>query len=234
MNSEPETGGAELRGYVICTAPRSGSNWFGQILSSTRVLGNPLEYFNAPGRRRISDPDFPGRPRDQVQRVLTSGRTANGVYGVKLFAVQFRKVSRSIRLTQELPSLHFVRLVRRDVLGQAISWARALQTEQYRGTQEARGAAIYNRRAIARQLADILDEYRAWAGYFARTGPPAAELVYEDLIADSQGGVDRIAALFGVTAALSLESVDLHVQRDALSEDWRRRFIQEMGDPDRL
>jgi len=236
MQSEPmaEVDEVALRGYVICTAPRSGSNWLGQLLSSTGVLGHPLEYFNAPGRRRISDPSFPGQPEDQVQRVLTSGRTANGVYCVKMFAVQFRKVARSIRLTRKLPELRFVTLTRRDTLGQAISWARALQTEQYRGTQAVRSAPVYNKRAIARQLTEILDEYRAWAGYFARTGPPAAELVYEDLIGDPQGDVDRIAALFGIAAKLRPEAIDLTIQRDALSEDWRRRFIQEMGDPDRL
>jgi LPS sulfotransferase NodH len=226
--------GGETRGYVICTVPRSGSNWLGQLLSSTGVLGHPLEYFNAAGRRQISDPSFPGRPKDQVQRILTSGRTVNGVYGVKMFAVQFHKVSRKIRLTQELPRLRFITLARRDVLGQAISWTRALQTEQYRGTQKIRRAPVYDKRAITRQLRIILDEYRVWAEYFARTGPPAAELAYEDLIDDPRGGVDRIAALFGVTATLSRDGVDLNVQRDALSQEWRRRFIDDMGDPDRL
>ncbi|TPL71848.1 hypothetical protein FJ941_28635 [Mesorhizobium sp. B2-3-13] len=40
-----------MRGYSICTSPRSGSNFLCQHLSSTGVLGHPLEYFNGRGRR---------------------------------------------------------------------------------------------------------------------------------------------------------------------------------------
>lgn len=169
-----------------------------------------------------------------MKRILADGRSENGVYGAKMFASQFRAVSRSIRLTQELPNLRFVRLVRRDVLGQAISWVRALQTGQYRATQPVIRAPAYDKRAIARQLDAILDEYRSWERYFARTGEPAIELVYEDLVRDPQGGVDCISALFGVTARLRPGEISLTVQRDAQSEVWRNRFIQEMGEPDRL
>src|SRR5262245_10046452 len=119
-----------LRGYAICTAPRAGSNWLCQLLASTGVLGRPLEYFNASARRQLDDPTYPDDPRGQVARILTMGRTPNGVYGVKLFASQFRAVAGSVRLSRELPGLRFVYLRRRDVLGQAISWVRGLQTNQ--------------------------------------------------------------------------------------------------------
>src|SRR5438477_13089412 len=53
-------------------------------------------------------------------------------------------VSRRIRSMDLLPALHFVYLSRDDLLGQAISWTRALQVEQYRSTQRAKGDAIYD------------------------------------------------------------------------------------------
>ncbi|HXO69239.1 MAG TPA: Stf0 family sulfotransferase, partial [Bradyrhizobium sp.] len=120
------------RGYAICTQPRSGSNLLCQFLSSTDQLGYPLEYFNGPGRRALGLPDFPDAPELQIKAVLRLGATPNGVYAVKLFASQFAAFSRGLQWMDLLPNLHFVYLTRDDLLGQAISWARALPTEQYR------------------------------------------------------------------------------------------------------
>jgi LPS sulfotransferase NodH len=122
------------RGYAICTQPRSGSNLLCQVLSSTDQLGYPLEYFNGPGRRALGLPDFPDDPKLQIEAVLRLGATPNGVYAVKLFASQFATFSRRLRWIDLLPNLHFVYLSRDDLLGQAISWVRALQTEQYRSS----------------------------------------------------------------------------------------------------
>jgi hypothetical protein len=47
------------RGYMICATSRTGSNYLCQLLASTQVLGNPLEYFNTNGRRRREDPKCP-------------------------------------------------------------------------------------------------------------------------------------------------------------------------------
>jgi hypothetical protein len=54
------------RGYAICTSGRSGSNLLGQYLSSTGMLGNPLEYFNGAGRRMLGQPDYPDDPSRQI------------------------------------------------------------------------------------------------------------------------------------------------------------------------
>ena len=56
------TAEAAVRGYAICTAPRSGSNFLCQLLAGTGLLGRPLEYFNGPGRRYFDDPSYPDDP----------------------------------------------------------------------------------------------------------------------------------------------------------------------------
>src|SRR6202011_3239873 len=75
-----------LRGYAICTVARSGSNWLCRLLSSTDVLGKPMEYFNGRGLRLFTDPAYPDDPAEQLARVLSAGATPNGVYGLKVFA----------------------------------------------------------------------------------------------------------------------------------------------------
>ena len=42
-----------MRGYAICTEPRSGSVFLCRLLRSTGVLGKPTEYFNADAVRGV-------------------------------------------------------------------------------------------------------------------------------------------------------------------------------------
>jgi len=223
------------RGYAILTQPRSGSNLLCQYLSSTDQLGYPLEYFNGPGRRALGLPDFPDNPELQIDAILRIGTTLNGVYAVKLFASQFADVSRRIRWMDLLPALHFVYLSRDDLLGQAISWTRALQIEQYRSTQRATGDAIYDGDLIRSRLMAIVRERSQWDAFFARTGIQPLRITYERFLEDRSGHVGRIADLVGVeNPVIDERRIDLAMQRDAVTEEWRQRFRAENGDPNVL
>jgi len=223
------------RGYAICTQPRSGSNLLCQVLSSTDQLGYPLEYFNGPGRRALGLPDFPDAPELQIKAILSIGATPNGVYAVKLFASQFAAFSRRLRWTDLLPNLHFVYLSRDDLLGQAISWARALQTEQYRSTQSVRRVAVYDAGLIRSQLMTIVRERAQWEAFFARTGIEPLRIVYERFLEDRSSYMDRVANLVDVeNPAVDQRRVDLVIQRDAVTEEWKQRFRAENGDPNVL
>lgn len=219
-------------GYAICTIPRSGSNFLGQLLESTGCLGRPLEYFNGPARRVLDDPTFPDDPVEQILRIRTSGATPNGVYALKLFPSQHDLIRPHVSWTERLPNLHFIYLERRDVLGQAISWARAQQTGQYRSTQPLQATAAYDLHLIHARLLDVAREQARWTAFFARTGISPTTLIYEELMEDPQGGVRRIADLFGYaeTALVDLARINLAIQRDEVVEEWRRRFVSEAGD----
>jgi LPS sulfotransferase NodH len=219
------------RGYAICTSGRSGSNLLGQYLFSTGVLGNPLEYFNGAGRRILGYPDYPDDPTRQIDWILSEGATPNGIYGVKIFPAQFDTVEMSIPWTLLLPNLAFVLLKRRDLLGQAISAVRASQTDQWRSTMVPRGAAHYDGAKIYARLQGVVHDYARWDVFFARKAIAPTTVVYEDMLADPQAAVDRVAQLFGLRgkARVAAERIDLIVQRDALTEEWRARFLKEYG-----
>jgi LPS sulfotransferase NodH len=218
-------------GYAICTQPRSGSNLLCQYLSSTGCLGHPLEYFNGTGRRALGLPGFPDDPSLQLEAILQLGATPNQVYAVKVFASQLDAISKSVRWTDALPDLRFVYLTRDDVLGQAISWARALQTAQYRSTQQVGGEATYSADLIQAQLIAILRERAQWEAYFARNGVAPLHIVYERFLEDRALAIRRIAAFVNVpNAVIDERKIDLLKQRDALSEEWRAKFRSERGD----
>lgn len=184
-------------GYAVCTVGRSGSNWLAQVLASTDELGNPIEYFNAVARRR-TDPDYPEDARAQVAKILTAGCSPNGVYGVKVFAAQLAVVASQIKWTEHLPNLKLVRWKRRDLLGQALSRQRATQTWKWRSSSPEKAPAKYEGKAILESLAWIAAQNARWDMFFARNGPPAFTLYYEDAICDPQGTADRFSDMMEV------------------------------------
>jgi LPS sulfotransferase NodH len=131
-----------------------------------------------------------------------------------------------------LPNLHFVYLTRDDLLAQAISWARALRTEQYRSTQPAKRRAVYDADLIRSQLMAVVRERAQWEAFFARTGIEPLRIVYERFLEDQSSYVDRVASLVGIeNPVVDQRRVDLVIQRDAVSEEWKQRFRAENGDP---
>jgi trehalose 2-sulfotransferase len=221
---------ARLRGYAICTTPRSGSNYLCELLTSTRSLGRPLEYFNPQGRRALETPDYPDDRALQLQRIVTQGCTPNGVYSLKVFPNQLERTLADVAVFNSLPSLRFVRLMRSDLLGQAISWARALMTGQYRSYQPTTGSPSYDGALISRCLANLACANAEWDIYFARRGITPTCLYYEDLEIDADASVRTIAELMNVEVALPSDSaVSVRIQRDMLNETWRRAYIEEYG-----
>jgi len=193
------------------------------------MLGNPLEYFNGNGRRLLGYPEYPDEPSRQIDWILTEGATPNGIYGLKVFPAQAEHVEKSVRWTELLPDLKFVLLKRRDILGQALSAVRALQTEQWRASMPARGPALYDGAQIYERLQIAARDYARWDIFFARRAVAAAVIIYEDFLVDPQSAVDQVADLFGLRgqARAAGERIDLKSQRDAITEEWRARFLDE-------
>jgi LPS sulfotransferase NodH len=222
------------RGYAICTSPRSGSNLLCQILSSTERLGHPLEYFNGPGRQTLTDPAFPDDPHEQVRWIRTKGATANGVYGLKLFAFQHDQIASRLAWTAALPRLRYIYLEREDLLGQALSWVRGIQTRKYRSTSSATADSAYDRNLIQTHLNQLVRERARWSLFFARTGITPERLTYDKLVEAPQAVVDQVARLMeiGERAIYDASRIDLAIQRDEVTVEWRKRFIAECGNPD--
>jgi len=214
------------RGYAICTEARSGSVFLSQLLRSTGRLGKPWEFFHdaAVARTVVADPAA-------LLRQAREAATENGIYGLKVFTPHFDMVV-DARWAERLPGLAFVHLVRRDLLGQALSLARALQTGQYKGDQPASPPPRYDRALIADCLARIAWGQARWESWFARNGISRLKLVYEEVMAAPQAAVDAVAALVGLDgpAILDLSQVAVRIQRDSASAEWRARFVAEAGD----
>lgn len=210
-------------GYVICGEARSGSTFLAHALESTGVLGRPGELFRDPAIVRSISGD--GR---RLLEYVGQVSTPNGVYGLKVFTSHFDN-ARELGWADRLPKLHFVYLERKDLLGQAISFARALQSGQYLASEVEREKPRYDRRLIADSLARLAYGRARWECYFARNGIKPLRLTYEDVALDVQRAAKAIAGHVGLTVSPFVDPNRdvLPVQRTSESETWRSRFICE-------
>jgi LPS sulfotransferase NodH len=222
-----------MRGYAICTERRSGSVFLCRILRSTGVLGDPSEYFDAStlrDGRGVSD--YPLDPEGQLAQIPRLGATPNGVYGFKIFSHQFDAV-KATRWAERLPSLSFVYLERQDMLGQAMSLVRARQTGQWVPSIAAETEPVYRPDEIAVTLTLLARAQARWRYYFASNGLSVLHLDYEQVMASPQAAADAVGALVGLTETPKVDMARIgpeQIQRDALTEAWRARFIAERRD----
>lgn len=222
----------QIRGYAICTTPRSGSNYACEILSSTGFLGFPQEYFNTKGMRDRGIESYSNSSDSQISYILTGGMSTNGVYGVKVMSPYF-DYGRRTRWVDRLPNLKLLYLERRDYLGQAISWVKASQTGVYRSNdKEIEKSPFYDVVAIRRQLETIARNNARWRIFFARNNLSPTWFTYEDVLARPDKLVDVVADLMGERVPNGIErtNINLEIQRDARTEEWRTRFLAESRD----
>lgn len=215
--------------YVVMTYARCGATWLAQLLGSTGCLGRPEDWYNGKGYRQRGVADYPLDRAGQLAKVLSDGRSGNGVTGLKLSATRMDELA-GFDWAGPLAPSYFIHLNRADRLARAISDVRAEQTGQWRSTTAGKAEPRYDATAIHAALRkQARDEARVRL-YFAVNGIAPLALDYAALHADPEGVVARIAAFLGVApAAPDHAQVTLGVQRDALNEEWRARFLAEAG-----
>ena len=191
------------------------------------LFRSPSEFFNIRAMRNIRGlTDYPTDREQQLFRLAPMAVTANGVYGVKLFTTDFEELTHT-RWVERFPRLHFVHLVRVDVLGQAISHVRALQTGQWGAGASAQAVPEFDFVALDSEMTCLLHAQNRWRYYFARNNIPVLHLTYEDVCRAPQEAVDKIASLVGLDAParVNLDEVRVTIQRDAINEEWRERYV---------
>lgn len=219
------------RSYVIMTYARCGATYLAQLLGSTGSLGRPEDWFNGKGYRDRGIDTYPLDRPGQIQTMLTAGRSANGVCGVKLSPGRLTEIA-GLAWTEVLGMPRFVHLTRRDLLGRAISEVRAEQTGKWRSTSAQKAMPDYDADAIRTAIRRHVEGEAQIREYFAWNGIEPLELTYEELIADGPATVARIARFLEIEVPGEIDwtAITLAVQKDAINEEWRNRFLAKHKD----
>lgn len=216
--------------YVICTHPRSGSNYFCELLKSTRKLGYPDEYFHTMNLKRAGlNPDSAADLARQYQYLIDQTSTDNGVVGLKLFYFDIHRLENA-RLLDGLSNFTHFWLLRKDKVAQAISIRRALNTGQLTSDHPASNVLVdYDYQDIRLRLLRVIQAEKNWAIFFESRGIKPIYVSYEELAADPQHIIDKVTDALGMSDATFIDTsaLRLKVQRDAVNQEWHARFIKE-------
>lgn len=239
--------GPAFDSYLICATPRSGSTLLCGLLESAGVAGHPASYFNRAGLHDYADAWRIDQPRDgridgeYVRAALAAGKTSNGVFGGRIMAETLPElvgdlaaadpvptVSDLELLSAQLGRLRFVHLRRRDVVAQAVSWAKALQTHFWHpGEDVAPGGQEphYDEQLIGRLVATIERFEANWALWFAAHSVALCEVAYEELAADPPRTAYKVLDYLGLHVPPNRQLVvGYRRQADQLNADWAARF----------
>ena len=232
--------------YLICATPRTGSTLLCGLLKSSGIAGRPASYFNRRALHDYADDWRVPRPRDgrideaYVRAALAAGKTSNGVFGGRIMAETLPELIGDLAadsgsavtdvelLSAQLGRLRFVHLRRRDVVAQAVSWAKALQTHYWHpgeAVQPGGQHPHYDEELICR-LVSAIEKFEAdWTQWLAAHSIVPYQVVYEELAADPLRTAHKV-----------LDYLDLHVppdrqlvigrrrQADQVNDDWAARY----------
>jgi LPS sulfotransferase NodH len=215
--------------FVVCSLPRSGSSLLCELLACSELAGAPSEFFDRNQMnefRRVWGVDT---FYDYLAALLGKKTSPNGVFGIKVHYHQLVESFGDTDLRTLFPNLRFVYITRSDHVRQAISFARATQTEQWSSGQHPVASPVYDREQIQSLLDWIEREEVAWESYFAAHPAPLFRVVYEEFIDAIDETVADVMRFLDVELPLGFElpAPTLDRQADALSEEWAVRFLDE-------
>lgn len=220
---------------------------FFQYLPHSSLSPRPREWFEGVDDAAVLSllpPLDPGRPdtrtSDQwAKEIAADGRTSNGVWGGKLMWNQVENVlDRASKLSnrsgRDLSSAIidiigvepvFIHVRRPDVVPQAVSMWRAVQTEVWRGSTpvELDARAQYNADGIAHLAQILLGQEASWSKWFASESINPIDVEFSALTADPQAQTARILDALGLDPSLA-PAPPLKKQSNARSSDWVDRY----------
>lgn len=216
--------------YIVASSERSGSTYLCLKLWQTGCLGAPWEYLNYQTEmkamaRRWGTNDV----GEYMRRVVECRTSANGTFAIKVHFHHFSYLLQHYpNLLDALPAPRFVVMQRQDRLAQAISLARAIQTNAWSSFAAATQEPAYDAALISRCLHKIDLQVSGWTDWLAERQIKPLTVDYDELVAQPDAIVDRIREFCGIAGpgeapALPIPMVER--QADRVSDDWRDRYL---------
>jgi len=229
------------KSYIICAIPRSGSYLLCEALTNTGLAGRPAEFFSQGLEQRLFD--HWQLTKEEYQQYLAKifgiGTTPNGVFGIKIIWLTLEECLDKLRtlpgcahkedaelFSTLFPDLQYIAITRRDKLRQAISYSRALQTNEWVRSKDSSvtrdHSLVFHRPTIERFLRQIEAQEQTLQQFFARHGIEPFHVVYEDLVTEYEETAKNILHYLGIpfTEPLVFGERRIVKQADEITEEW--------------
>jgi trehalose 2-sulfotransferase len=221
------------KSYFIASSYRSGSQFLCWRLWETGVLGAPCEYLNPGYELRVLMKRFNVfSPADYIASLLARRTSRNGVFGMKEHFHHFEAFMKDYpALLEVLAPVTYIYITRRDKVAQAVSMAKALQTNWWSSRMESGPSPPlnYDRELILKCMKEVELQDSGWLQWFEARGVAPCQLTYEDLTADADSVVQSVVELLGVQND-TREEVSVppaKKQGDETNQEWIERFARE-------
>ncbi|MEC7794705.1 MAG: Stf0 family sulfotransferase [Pseudomonadota bacterium] len=223
---------ATQRTLIVASTPRSGSHMLGHSLAEAGIFGVPFEYANpgnlAEWQRKFSLSD----PLETMREIMRRRTGENGLFAIKLHHTHLSLFGGFEGMMAFFPNPQIVRIVRRNVLNQAISLSTARQTRVWIEGQVGSGQeAVYKDEMIEDCLRTLVLGNAAWTYDLARTGTSEHEVFFEDAVQDLPGTLQSIASYLGI--AVDPERLPstppTRKQSSSGKNEWAERFLAKQG-----
>ena len=223
-----------IRFVFICFTNRCGSNYLGDLLSSTGFFESADESLNADNVLAFCrDRGIRSLPEYFAHVVRRDAR--NDTYIVKVAAEQIVLLIEAGILGQIVERSDFLFLNRVDKLAQAISRAIAEQNNRWAWDSPSKipdGELVYSVERIAQHMYDITILNLSFDQFFGLNGILPIDVEYERLVSTPQPELDQIVRRLRLPA-LRIDPGELRVRRQGneINAAWRSRFLQEAAAP---
>jgi LPS sulfotransferase NodH len=213
---------------------RSGSNYFGQLLSSTGWFAEIAESFSPGQLHKVMKNKGLNDIHETAQWMVDHRGTPHG-FGFKAGVAVLTGAAEVGLLSEVVDRAQIVLLRRRDRVAQAVSLYKGKVSGQMH-TRQSSGHPIsdedYDGEAIGREFRNIPRTEGKLAEFARRLGKTAPLYYYEDICADPVTHVTEVCNLMGLEMPwhYAPKKVRLGVLRDGLSERWCERFRSENPD----
>lgn len=231
--------------YLVCGTPRCGSTLFCEALMNTGMAGRPEEYFLPSNEALWRERWGSVTSKNYLAAVMQQGTTPNGVFGAKIMWGYFDHFVSSLQQLPEqkkreraahdlmkrtFPNLHYIWIKRRDKVRQAISHAKARQTNVWAVTSETRPLLtkkpVFSFEQIDLMVQELEAQEAAWKNYFLENGIDPFVVVYEDLAARYEEVALEALRYLGVAhEPVKFAPSRMKKQADEESEVWVQRYL---------
>lgn len=207
---------------IIGFIPRSGSNYLCDILVAARGFGIPREYYypldfakRLESWHKYKHLEKEWNPIKWFKFVVSQGAAKLSWHAHEQMLIETGTLCERI-------NKKYIFLTRDDKLLQAISWYRALETNQWTSLDPIRPQPEFNKNNIDKTLFWIENQERSWIEYL--TDKDHIHLSYEQLCNDVDGTITKIEKFTGLKRKRSDTEVAYVKQRDQLTAEWVKKY----------
>jgi trehalose 2-sulfotransferase len=233
---------------IICAVQRSGSFLLCEALKNSRIAGFPEEYFL--DGQGWEDGEWARQNgvitrSDYLRLVFEKGTSPNGVFGAKImwnyFPIMLRKLSELLKyrgwnapelMADLFPNLHYIWIVRRDKVRQAVSWAKAGQTNIYAWHKgeplpEPSQEPTFDFTFIDNLYNLILEGEAGWQTFFEVSGVQPFKVIYEELVEAYEETALGILDYLNIPFPKDLVFGERRIQKqaDTLNDLWVEKYL---------